>query len=89
MAVAVFESLRGLNPILVISSVFSTFFQYCALVIFSCAFFLLIPLAGYLLLRVWILGYLFLLIAFYLGLVLAHLLGRFRWKYRDKLNWEA
>ncbi len=89
LAVAVFESLRGLNPVLVISSIFSTFFQYCALVLFCCAFFLLIPLAGYFLLRVWILGYLFMLVAFYLGLILSHLLGRFRWKYRDKLNWEV
>jgi hypothetical protein len=89
LAVAVFDSVRGVNPILVISSIFSTFFQYCALVIFCYTFFLLIPLAGYLLLRLWILGYLFMFVAFYLGLILAHLLGRFGWKYRDRLNWEV
>ncbi len=91
LAVAVFDSLRSVNPILVIGSIFSTFFQYCCLVIFYYAFCLLIPLASflYLLMPVWILGYLFMLVAFYLGLILAHLLGRFGWKYRDKLNWEA
>ena len=89
LAVAVFDSVRGINPILVIGSIFSTFFQYCGLVIFCYAFLLLIPLAGFFLLRLWILGYLFMLVAFYLGLILAHLLGRFGWKYRDKLNWEA
>ena len=41
------------------------------------------------LLRLWILGYLFMLVAFYLGLILAHLLGRFGYKYHDKLNWEV
>ena len=89
LAVAVFDSVRGVNPILVIGSIFSTFFQYCGLVIFCYAFLLLIPLAGFFLLRLWILGYLFMLVAFYLGLILAHLLGRFGWKYRDKLNWEV
>lgn len=89
LAVAVFDSVWGVNPILVIGSIFSTFFQYCALVIFCYVFLMLIPLAGYFLRRVWILGYLFMLVAFYLGLILAHLLGRFRWKYRDKLNWEV
>ena len=89
LAVAVFDSVCGVNPILVIGSIFSTFFQYCALVVFCYAFLMLIPLAGYFLRRVWILGYLFMLIAFYLGLILAHLLGRFHWKYRDKLNWEV
>ncbi|MHC4368354.1 MAG: hypothetical protein ACYSW8_12145 [Planctomycetota bacterium] len=89
LAVAVFDSIRYVNPFLVIGSIFSTFFQYCALVIFYYAFFLLIPLVGYFMSGVWILGYLFMLVAFYLGLILAHLLGRFGWKYREKLNWEA
>ena len=37
----------------------------------------------------WFLGYLFLLLSFYLGLILAHVLGRFFWNCRDKLNWEV
>jgi DNA-directed RNA polymerase subunit RPC12/RpoP len=89
LAVAVFDSVCGVNPILILGSIFSTFFQYCALVAFCYAFFLLIPLAGYFMRHVWILGYLFMLVAFYLGLILAHLLGRFGFKYRDKLNWEV
>jgi hypothetical protein len=40
-------------------------------------------------LGLWPLAYLFLLLSYYLGLVLAHVMGRFFWKYRDKLNWEV
>jgi hypothetical protein len=89
LAVFMFDSLRAINPILVIGSIRSTFFQYCGLVVFCYALCLSIPLAAYFLLRVWTLGYVFLLIFFYLTLILAHLLGRFFWKYEDKLNWEV
>lgn len=89
LAVVMFDSLRPLNPILIIGSICSTFFQYCGLVIFCYALWLVIPMAGYFLMRLWILGYLFLVVAFYLALILAHLLGRFFWKYQDKLNWEV
>jgi phage FluMu protein Com len=89
LAVVMFDSLRGLSPRLILASIFSTFFQYCGLVIFWCGLCLLIAVAGFLLLRLWILGYVFLVVAFYLALILAHLLGRFFWKYQDKLNWEV
>lgn len=89
LAVVMFDSLRGLSPRLILASIFSTFFQYCGLVVFWCGLCVLIPVAGSLLWRSWILGYLFLAVAFYLTLILAHLLGRFFWKYQDKLYWEV
>ena len=89
LAVVMFDSLRALNPMLIISSIFSTFFLYCGLVIFCYGLCTAAAAAGYFLLRSWILGYLFLFVFFYLVLIGAHLLGRFYWKYQDKLNWEV
>jgi len=89
LAVVVFDSLRALNPILVAGSICRTFIQYCGLVMLFYALCLLISFAAYFLLRVWFLGYLFLFIYFYLALILSHLLGRFYWKYQEKLNWEV
>jgi len=88
LAVVMFDSLRALNPMLIIASIFSTFFLYCGLVMFCYGLCMLIAVAAYFLLRSWVLGYLFLFISSYLALVGAHLLGRFYWKYQDKLNWE-
>jgi hypothetical protein len=89
LAVVMFDSIRALNPMLIIGSIFSTFFLYCGLVIFCYGLCTAAAAAGYFLLRSWILGYLFLFVFFYLALIGAHLLGRFYWKYQDKLNWEV
>ena len=91
LAVAVFDSLLVANPFLVLGSTFSTFFQYSGVVLFCPGPLLLMLLAlGFVLSPgLWPLAYLFLLLSFYLGLILAHVMGRFFWKYRDKLNWEV
>jgi hypothetical protein len=89
LAVVMFDSLRALNPVLIIGSIFSTFFLYCGLVMFCYGLCTAAAAAGYFLLRSWILGYLFLFVSFYLALIGAHLLGRFYWRYQDKLNWEV
>ncbi len=89
LAVVMFDSVRALNPILIIGSIFSTFFLYCGLVVFCYGLCVLIAAAAQFLLRSWTLGYLFLFVFFYLALIGGHLLGRFYWKYKDKLNWEV
>ena len=89
LSVIIFDSLRGLNPILIIGSIFSTFFQYCGLVIFFYALGLLVTAMVYILPKSWILGHVIKLISFYLTVVGAHLLGRFAWRYQEKLNWDA
>lgn len=91
LAVTVFDSILVANPFLVLGSMFSTFFQYCGVVIFCPGPFLLILLVlGFVRSQgLWPLAYLFLLLSFYLGLVLAHVMGRFFWRCRDKLNWEV
>ena len=89
LAVVMFESLRALNPVLLLGSTLSAFLPYCALVVFSYILCLLIPVAGYCVVRIWTVGYLVLFLAFYQLLVLAHLLGRFHWKYQGALSWDT
>jgi DNA-directed RNA polymerase subunit RPC12/RpoP len=87
LAVIVFDSFSALNPILLIGSIFSTFFQYCGLVF-------LFFIAGLLARMVpetqsAVLGFVFSCLSIYIMFVAAHLLGRFYWKYQEKLNWEV
>lgn len=90
LAVVMFESLGGLNPLLVLGSIFSTFFRYGVLVPFCYVLCLLIPVAARrLFTELWILGYALLFLAFYQLLILAHLLGRFYWRNQERLSWDA
>lgn len=89
LAVVMFESLRALNPVLLLGSILSTFLPYCALAVFCCMQWLLLPLALYYVRKVWVVGYLLLFLAFYQLLIQAHLLGRFYWKNQEKLNWDT
>jgi hypothetical protein len=89
LAVIMFDSFSGLNPILLVSSIFSTFFQYCGLILFFCACVYLfvkitsaLPWSGFL-------NYIPVTAAIYLAMVAAHLLGRFYRRYREKLYWEV
>ena len=98
LACVMFDSIRGLNPVLLLGSIFSTLVYYCGLVLLVAA----IVLAVVFLTDVqgtekveqnWIskmfLVMLFNSITFYATFVVAHLLGRFYWRYQDKLNWEV
>jgi len=90
LAVTMFESLRALNPTLLLPSVFSTLVPYCALTALCYAMYPLPPLVIRCLLGdLWILGYLLLFLTFYLSLVLAHVVGRFYWRNQERLNWDA
>jgi len=99
LAVVMFDSVNGLKPTLLIRSIASTFFHYCGLVIL---FYGLGVLFVGLLVRMrsvsihsslfsWLfLVYIFSNIFFiYLLLISGHLLGRFFYRYEDKLYWEA
>lgn len=91
LAIAMFDGLHGLNPILLLSSILRTFFPYCALVAFCYISCLLVPVAGYYYKtpETWILGSALLFLTLYQLLILAHLLGRFYWRNEAKLNWDA
>lgn len=91
LAYSLFNSSSSYNPLIWFASIFSTFFQYLRLVLF------LNLLSG---IFVWV-SYkiiylpnpsiinilLFYIVIIYMLIIDAHLLGRFFYKYRDKLNW--
>ena len=89
LSVVMHESLRGLNPVLLIRSALKTLVPYSALVLFGYILFVSIPIAARYLLKAWVLQYVFLFAAFYQLLILAHLIGRFYWRNEERLYWEA
>jgi hypothetical protein len=93
LAVIMFNSIEGLNPLVIIPSIFSTFFQYCGLVVLIAAIIFLYVLTEKFLpanpyTRMAISPFVQ-AVELYLAMVAAHLLGRFYFKYQEKLNWEV
>ena len=89
IGISIYETLRGLNPVLVIGSIFSTFLPYFAMILtFVAAGFLIAttvtePYASNLSFFItWLVGV-------YLLMVVAHLLGWFYHRYEEKLNWDV
>ena len=98
LACIMFNSIGGLNPILLIGSIFSTFFQYCGLVLLVVGvLFAFTCLAGVFgsedaqepTIAVLILMGVFYFLVLYIAFVISHLIGRFYWRCQDKLNWEV
>jgi DNA-directed RNA polymerase subunit RPC12/RpoP len=99
LAVVMFDSVKGLNPVLLIQSIISAFLQYCGLVIlfYGLAVLFIIGIVGLVLAGIaggWVLLALLILLLvsvvfIWLLFVAGHLLGRFYWKYQGKLNWEV
>jgi hypothetical protein len=88
LGIVVFDSMAGLDPRLIYKSISNMFWQYCGLVLLFVAAVLLIGVLGQ---KVKESGHLVILVrcaGIYLIFVAAHLLGRFYWKYQEKLNWE-
>jgi len=88
LATIMFDSAIGLNPRLLIRSIFSTFYPYCGLVLL---FVTPVVLIGMLYTEVqesklWI--SIIRSVVIYLALVGAHILGRFYWRYQEKFNWD-
>ena len=98
LAVVMFDSSSAFNPVLWLGSIFSTFFQYCGLVLLVTGIVLAfctltgigkpqdaerIPIATKIMEAV------FSCLLLYMVFVVAHLLGRFYWRYQEKLNWEV
>jgi hypothetical protein len=97
LACIMFDSIYGLSPLILIGSIFSTFFQYCGLVLLITGIIL-----GFKAIQtiqtnndqqerflMIIMGAVFSAILLYVAFVVAHLIGRFYWRYEEKLNWEV
>ena len=89
LSMVMFDSLEGLNPILVIGSILSTFFQYCGLILLFFAIGALSIISVAILPQFWLLRFFSNVTLLYMAMVYAHLLGRFYWRYQGKLNWEV
>jgi len=85
LALVLFDSLRALNPILIIGSMLNVFFPYCGLVVLFFAVSGLIAIMP----QSWLISYILSAVCIYLTIVMAHLLGRFCYQYRERLNWEV
>lgn len=95
LSVIMFDSLRGLNPILLIRAILKTFLPYCGLAILFAVFGIL-AVGAIKSLKFWnvvlfstVLYTVFKLCAIYLFFIIAHIQGRFYWRYQKKLNWEV
>jgi hypothetical protein len=91
LAVSLFDSFSGLNPILIIGSIFSTFFRYFGIVL---AFhipivFIVASLIVFPGLMLGLRGLVFRFVCGYLLLVTGHLLGRFYYRNEEKLYWDV
>jgi len=99
LAVVMFDSVNGLKPTLLIRSIASTFFHYCGLVILfyglGILFGVLLAMMRSISARSGFFSSLFLayissnIFFIYALLIVAHLLGRFYWRYERKLYWEV
>lgn len=84
LAGGIFDSFDALNPLLIIQSIRRTFVPYCGLVLF---FLIVAGLVTAVIPRLPIWPLLRSAVRIYLLLVLAHSVGRFYWRYRERLDW--
>ncbi len=100
LAVVMFDSLAGLNPVVIVGSIFSAFLPYIGLIALLTALIisirllvflstLLFSVGGIYTIIIWIVIYGSGVIDFYMMMVIAHLLGGFYYKYQERLNWEV
>ena len=89
LALAMFKSSAAFNPFVWIMSMFSTFFQYCGLVLFFCILGLLVSRIMSYFRGALLFAFIFHAVFVYLAMVGAHLLGRFYYLNSKKLNWEV
>ena len=86
LAMVIEDSTSALNPLFLLGAILRTFIPYLGLLILLGGF------AGlYWLMSVlhsnWLVEVLVMLVTNYLLLVLSHVLGRFYWRYRERLDW--
>jgi ribosomal protein S27E len=89
LATVLFDSFRALNPILIIPSMFNVFLPYCGLVLLFFAVGGLVAIIMAIMPQSRLISYILSAVCIYLTMVMAHLLGRFCYKYKEKLNWEV
>jgi len=89
LAVTILDSFAGLNPIRIVGSALNTLLPYSCIVAIYFGIGFLFTLAGPFWREVREMFYISIAGIFYLLLVAGHLLGRFYFKYQEKLSWDA
>ncbi|MHC4395835.1 MAG: zinc ribbon domain-containing protein [Planctomycetota bacterium] len=89
LAAVTFDFSRSFSTLLWFMSIFKTFLLYIGLVLIVCAFVALIVWLARFFYKSRALAFLYSVIFIYLIMLDAHLLGRFYWRYKEKLNWEV
>ena len=95
LSVVMSDSFRGLNPIRIVRSIFNTFAPYCGVVLLLCVLGVPAVLIRKFIITAVVQGnpglslYLPKAVSIYIMLIGAHLLGRFYWKYEEKLCWDV
>ena len=86
LAMVIHDSTSALNPLFLLGAIFRTFLPYLGLLILLGMFAGLYLLLGGLPSH-WLLDVLGMLLMAYLLSIVAHVLGRFYWRYRERLDW--
>lgn len=86
LAMVIHDSTSALNPLFLLGAILRTFLPYLGLLILLGMFAGLYLLLGGLPSH-WLLDVLGMLLMTYLLLIVAHVLGRFYWRYRERLDW--
>jgi len=89
LAAVTFDFSSGFNPLSWFMSIFKTSFQYIGLVLIICALIGLVAWLASFFHKSHISAFLLSVILIYLTMLTAHLLGRFYWRYKEKLSWEV
>ena len=89
LGLVLFDSLRALNPILIIASMFNVLLPYCGLVMLFFAVCGVIAILLVIMPQSFVISYILSIVCIYLTMIMAHLLGRFCYKYSERLNWEV
>jgi hypothetical protein len=87
LAGMLFDAFDALNPLLIIGSIRRTLLPYCGLILSFCVLAGLVTAVIFILRRFPILNFASKPVNLYLLFVAGHLLGRFYWWNKDKLDW--
>jgi len=90
LAMVVNDSTSALNPLFLLGSIFRTFFPYAGLLLLLTLLATLVWLVPQIILRQTVfmqIDLIAVIVGLYGTLIIAHILGRFYWRYRERLDW--
>lgn len=89
LATILFDSYAALNPVLIIASIFSAFLPYLGMALLFYGIAVSLTMATMALPPSWPSFLVVQGAGIYVAMILANILGRFYWQYKNKLNWEV